>query len=363
MDLERNPITRRRLFTTAAGTFVATSVRSDAALSAATKNEGRPFCCDCQSHLFVPEAVARMAKRREDPTVYEKEGTRWVKMGDWHRKILPKHMDVAAKLADMDANDIDVTALSINDPGPEWFGAEGPTVARIMNDFIAGVVRQHPQRFLGLCVLPFQDTAAARQELDRCIHELGMKGVLLYTNLAGVWPDEPPVRWLYPRLVELDIPVLLHPAKPAITEQVKAYNLTSTVGNMFEDTMALARIIASGLLDQFPPLKLVCPHLGGTLPYICGRFDHQVAVLGRGNQNLKRKPSEYLQSIYLDIVSPQPLALKFAVEFAGAEHLLYGSDHPWVDPRLIRDSLASLHLPPQDEAKILGGNARKLFKL
>jgi aminocarboxymuconate-semialdehyde decarboxylase len=132
---------------------------------------------------------------------------------------------------------------------------------------------------------------------------------------------------------------------------------------MFENTIALARIIASGLLDRHPKLKLVCPHLGGTLPYICGRMDHQLAVLKRGPQNLQRKPSEYLRSIYMDIVSPLPEAMRFALDFNSSDKLLFSSDHPWVQPKEILDPFRSLNLPAATEAKILRGNARQLFKL
>ena len=147
------------------------------------------------------------------------------------------------------------------------------------------------------------------------------------------------------------------------TEQVKGYELTSTLGNMFENTIALARIIAGGLLDRHPKLKLVCPHLGGTLPYICGRMDHQLAVLKRGPQNLQRKPSEYVRSIYMDIVSPLPEAMRFALDFSSADTLLFASDHPWVQPNAILDPLRSLNLSAANEAGILSGNARTLFRL
>jgi aminocarboxymuconate-semialdehyde decarboxylase len=130
---------------------------------------------------------------------------------------------------------------------------------------------------------------------------------------------------------------------------------------MFDNTIALTRLIMSGVLDELPKLQLVCPHLGGTLPYIIGRLDHQVAVLKRGPKNLRRTPSEYLKSIWLDIVSPLPQAMKFAVEFMGADRLLFASDHPWVEPKLILDTLLSLKLPAADEQRILSGNARKLF--
>jgi aminocarboxymuconate-semialdehyde decarboxylase len=190
-----------------------------------------------------------------------------------------------------------------------------------------------------------------------------MKGILLYSNLAGQWPDEPQFRWLFARAVELGIPILLHPAKPTTIRQVRGHNLISLMGNMFENTISLARLIAAGVLDLYPGLQLVCPHLGGTLPYIAGRFDHQVTVLKRSNQSLQRKPSEYLATIYMDIVSPLALAMKFAHEFVGADRLLFSSDHPWVDPALILGELAQLQLPPADVRKILGGNAQKLFGL
>ena len=304
-----------------------------------------------------------MEKRSSDPRVFTRDGVRYLQMGEWLRKIPPSYFDVDAKLATMDANGIELTALSMNDPGPEWFGSDGETVARIANDFVADVVRRHPTRFLGLCLLPLQDRRASERELERCVSQLKMKGILLYTNLASHFPDEPQFRWLFSRAQELQIPVLLHPAKPVTIDFVKGYEMTSSLGNMFDNTIALTRIIMAGILDQFPQLKLVCPHLGGTLPYIIGRLDHQTRVLKRGPKNLTRAPSEYLKQIWLDIVSPLPLAMRFAYDFMGADRLLCASDHPWVEPELILHNFRSLKLPPADEKKILGENARKLFAL
>ena len=139
--------------------------------------------------------------------------------------------------------------------------------------------------------------------------------------------------------------------------------MISGLGNMFDNTIALARLIMSGVFDRFPELKLVCPHLGGTLPYIVGRLDHQMTVLRRGPRDLKRTPSEYLRMVYYDIVSPLALAMKFGYEFAGADRLLFASDHPWVDPRLIIERFDSLKLPARDQAKIYHENARMLFGL
>ena len=355
----RGPTRRSFLRYTAAAALSAPTIAATGVASEAAPSGG---LIDCQSHLFCQELVDLMEKRQSDPVVLVKDGTRVVKMGDWLRKIPPHYFDIDAKLAAMDAAGVERTALSINDPGPEWFGADGPAVARIANDFIAGIVKRHPRRFFGLCVLPLQDMRASLAELDRCAKQLGMRGIILYTNLAGRYPDEPDFRPLFARAVELDLPLLLHPAKPVTIEQVKAYEMTSSLGNMFDDTIALTRIIMSGILDEFPKLKLVCPHLGGTLPFIIGRLDHQTQVLKRGPKNLTRAPSEYLREVWLDIVSPHSLAIKFAYELLGAERLLFASDHPWVEPKLIRDTLASLALPPADVEKIHTLNARKLFQ-
>ena len=347
----------RRAFLASSGAALAV-----ASQAAAQEPAPAPFRIDCQSHLYCPDIVALMEKRKEDPTVYTRNGERFVRMGDWHRKILPNHMDVGAKLKVMDQNGILMTALSINDPGPEWFGGEGPRVARLANDFIADVVRRHPTRFFGLCVLPLQDMKASLTELDRCV-ALGMKGVLLYTNLAGRFPDQAEFRPLFARAAELNLPLLLHPALPVTAGPLREYEMISALGNMFDNTIALNRLIMAGILDRYPRLQLVCPHLGGTLPFIIGRVDHQVHVLRRGPRDLKRRPSEYLRQIWFDIVSPLPQAMRFTLDMVGADRLLYSSDHPWVDPGLILGHLQSLKLPAADERRICCDNARRLFNL
>jgi len=339
---------------------------------AGVANHGRPevpggtmaeSIIDCQSHLFCPRIVELMERRDQDPRVVHRNGSRWVVMGDWIRRILPHHMDVDAKLAAMDAAGISQAALSINDPGPECFPGEEEDVARLANDFVAGICRRHPRRFLGVAVLPLPNVPAAMHELDRCVNELGFRGWLLYTNIAGRFPDEPVFRPLLARSRALGIPVLLHPARPVTIEFVKDYELTGTLGNMFEDTIALARLIVSGLLDDLPGLKLVCPHLGGALPYLIGRLDHQVGVLKRGPQHLACPPGQYLRQVWFDLVSPLPAAMRMARELLTADRLLFASDHPWVEPRLILDCLAEAGFSADERRRVLCDNARELFQI
>lgn len=352
----------RRQFLSAStvAALLASSLKAAPAHPQAPAPAGR---IDCQSHLFVPELLDFMEKRKSTPYVYRKGSDRFVVVGEWHRRILPKHTDVAAKLADMDANGIQMTALSINDPGPEIFGKDGLAIARMVHDYLGGLAKQYPTRFFGLATLPLQDMDGALVELDRCVNKLGMRGVLLYSNLDGKFPDLDEFRPLFERVVELDMPILLHPAYPMTYDATKGYEMVAGLGLMFDTTIALSRIILAGILDQFPKLKLVCPHVGGALPYLIGRIDHQTQVLKRGAEKIRKPPSEYLKQVYLDTVTPIALGIRFAYDFAGPDRLLFASDHPWVDPKLIAGNIEGLKFPAGDEKKIFAGNARKLFKL
>ena len=268
-----------------------------------------------------------------------------------------------AKVRTMDAAGIDLTVLSPNDPGPERFGDDGPMVARLFNDYIAEQTLAYPGRFAGLCVLPLQDEQAAREELDRAVQDLDMRGVLLYANLDGRHPDEPEYEWLFSRAEELGIPLYLHPACPVTIDQVEGRNLIGALGLMFDTTIALARIIVSGLMDRYPNLTIVCPHVGGALPYLIGRLDHQTMVLKRGAENLTRPPSEYLQQIWFDTVSPWPAAVHYGLEVVGPNQLMFASDHPWVEPDVISPIVDSLPVSDEERANIYGRNAARLFGL
>jgi predicted TIM-barrel fold metal-dependent hydrolase len=146
-------------------------------------------------------------------------------------------------------------------------------------------------------------------------------------------------------------------------QATKGYEMAAGLGLMFDTTIALGRIIMSGLLEKHPNLKLVCPHVGGALPYLIGRVDHQAMVLKRGAEYIRKAPSEYLKRILFDTVTPIGLAVRYAYDFAGPDRLLYASDHPWVDPKLIIGEVESQKLPRADLDKIYSANARRLFSL
>jgi predicted TIM-barrel fold metal-dependent hydrolase len=338
-------------------------IKAAALASAVSSGQTTSDRIDCQSHLFSEEFLNLLAKRKKSPYVMNQGADRYVIVGEWRRRIMPKHTDVKAKLADMDRAGVRMAALSINDPGPELFGKDSTAMAVMLNDFISAAVASHPDRFFGLAVLPFDTPDSMLKELERAVTKLKMKGILLYSNLDGRFPDEEPFRPLFAEAERRGIPILLHPAYPTTYGATKGYEMAGGLGLMFDTTIALCRIILSGLMEKHPDLKLVCPHVGGALPYLVGRIDHQTMVLKRGADKIRRPPSEYLRRVWLDTVTPIGLAIRYAWEFAGADKLLYSSDHPWVDPQLIVDQVNSQNLPAADVRKLYSGNARALFRL
>jgi predicted TIM-barrel fold metal-dependent hydrolase len=326
-----------------------------------TPTRSSPFCIDCQSHLYIPEFLSFLEKRRSPPWAYRRNGERYVQVGEWPLQLRPDHTSVEAKLAMMDNEGIDLTLLSTNFPGPELFGSEGSALARMMNDYIADVSCRYPHRFAGLAVLPTQDIDESEKELHRAVCELQMKGLMLFSNQNGRFADEPEFRPLFRCAEQLGVPIVLHPTHPVSFEATRGYEMTGGLGWMFDSTIALARIIAAGILEQHPNLKLVCPHLGGTLPYLIGRMDYQAAVLGWGAENITKAPSEHLRSVYLDTASVMARTIRYAYDVVGPDRLLFASDHPWVNPALTRGAIRQLNLPAADEEKIFGENARRLF--
>jgi predicted TIM-barrel fold metal-dependent hydrolase len=318
---------------------------------------------DCQSHISSEEFLSILEKRKESPYIVREGDNRILIVNDWRRRIPSSLTDIGAKLAVMDHAGIAMSAISLNDPGPELFGKDSAAMAVLLNDFLAETVRNHPQRFFGLASLAFDTPDSMLREFDRAIGKLGLKGILLFSNLNGHFPDEEPYRPLFAEAERRGIPILLHPARPMTLEVTRAYDMSTMVGMMFDTTIALLRLILSGVLEQHPNLKLVCPHVGGTLPYLIGRIDYQTMVMKRGTGHIRRAPSEYLKRVWFDTVTQIGLAIRYALDFAGEDKLLFSSDHPWVQPQPIIDAVESANLSADQKGKLYSGNARALFGL
>lgn len=320
---------------------------------------------DCQSHIFPTSYAEIIGKNTGFVQAREKGGIYVISYGDIQKFTLnPEIYSPARKLRDMDAAGIDISIVSTNIPGPEQLfpdlGIEG---ARIINDYIAELCTKYPGRFYGLASLPLQDVPAAMNELKRAVHELDLRGILLYSHINGKPVDSPEFEPLYEQAEELRIPLVLHPTVPTWGDVIKDYSMIPMIGLMVDTSIAMLRIILNGILERHPDLLIIHPHCGGVLPYLMPRIEEQTEVKGRGRENIQASPREYYRKVYMDLVSPSALAMQYAYDFSDADHLVFGSDHPWVTIETILNHFNALNIPEEDTAKILGLNACKLFRI
>ncbi len=320
---------------------------------------------DCQSHVFPKAYAELLCENTTWVRTVRKNGGYLVSYGDTQQFLLNlEPYDPAAKIRDMDAAGIDVTVLTVNIPGPELLTPElGVQGARICNDYLAELCARYPGRFVGLATLPLQDMPAAMAEYRRAIHGLGLRGIFLFSHIAGRPLDAAEFEPLYAEAERDRVPLVLHPTVPTWADAIKDYSMIPMVGLMVDTSFAMLRLILSGTLERHPNLLIVHPHCGGVLPYLMPRVEEQTEVKRRGREHIRKPPGEYYRNVYLDIVSPSALAMEFAYRSSRPDRLLFGSDHPWVKIEAILEHFNRLEIPEAEKAMILGENPRRLFRI
>ncbi len=320
---------------------------------------------DCQSHVFPKAYAELLCENTTWVRTVRKNGGYLISYGDTQQFLLNlEPYDPVAKLRAMDAARIDVTLLTVNIPGPELLTPElGVQGARICNDYLAELCARHPGRFVGLATLPLQDVPAAMDEYRRAIRDLGLRGIFLFSHVAGTPLDAPEFDPLYAAAERDRIPLVLHPTVPTWADVIKDYSMIPMVGLMVDTSFAMLRLILSGMLERHPDLLIVHPHCGGVLPYLMPRVEEQTEAKRRGREHIRKPPGEYYKNVYLDLVSPSALAMEFAYRSSRPDRLLFGSDHPWVKIEAILEHFDRLHIPEAEKAMILGENPCKLFRI
>lgn len=319
---------------------------------------------DCQSHIFPNAYIEILAQNPHPPQVIRRGSEAVVTYGDVQTfRLQNEAYAPRRKLKDMDKAGVDMALLSTNIPPPCMLAPElGLKGAQAINNTIAQLVGAHPNRFAGLACLPWQNPDEAIAEMDR-VKQLGFRGIMLYSHIGGKPVDTPCFAPVYAHAEAVQMPIVMHPTVPSWGEAIKEHWMIGMMGLQVDNSFALLRLILSGILERHPHLQLVMPHVGGILPYMSGRIDHQTEVLGKATEHIRQPPSAYLRRIYLDTVSPSAQALQYAYQFSGAHRLLFGTDHPWVDmPRFVR-LIEEMPIPEEDKARIFGENAKILFDL
>lgn len=327
---------------------------------------------DVHAHLYpraFMEAIAAEGPRHgvsltgDDPPFLCFEGIRfWRYTGPFH--------DVSLRLQQMDRARVDRQVLSIGPPMVYWAEPETALrLCRIFNDEIAKVVRLHPDRFVGLAVLPLQAPDLALAELDRAVNDLGLLGVGIGSNIQGMQLDDGRLAPFFESAAARDLPIFVHPINPAGHGDIHDYRLDLAVGFPYDTTIAAARLVYSGMLERHPALRICLSHLGGVLPFLRERIaigfrvgkEHFGAAFGASGP-----PEASIERFYFDSISYYEPALLAGIACVGADRIVIGSDAPFAVGDLER-SVASIKtfafLPERDRAKILGENALRFLGL
>ena len=240
-------------------------------------------------------------------------------------------MSAEQRIAEMDRLGIDTQVLSLAAANVLTLDEETDIeLAIAANDGLAEVADKHPDRFICLATLPLRDAQASVLELQRSVERLGMRGVIIGANIAGTSLSDERFTPVFEVLDRLHLPVLLHPTIPPGVDQMGAYNLESSIGYLFDTSLAAARLAFSGVFERFPNIRFVVPHLGGVLPFIQARIDNSFRLRPECRKNISITPSHYFKKLYFDCVSSNLSALRYTIDFAGFDRIVFGTDFPHV---------------------------------
>ncbi len=298
-----------------------------------------------------------------------------VEKDEWGRPIIVQHgnrvvtitppmNDINQRLEDMERAGFDVQILTLSAPSVDIFPVEvGENLAKVVNDEIAQICREHPKHFMALATLPFLDPDRTTKELDRCINDLKFQGACIGTNIKGMGLDDELLYPFYERISGYDLPIHIHPRAPVDKETYKDYRLGPMIGFEMELCVAVVRLVMGGVMERFPTLKFIVSHLGGAIPYLAERVQNCYEAYPECQEHISSPAMDYLKQFYYDTVSFFGPALMCAYSFAGAGRLILGSDYPHVigDIGEAITSIEDLEIPLGEKEKIYSGNILRLI--
>jgi len=269
------------------------------------------------------------------------------------------------RLQGMRRQGVDMHALSLTTPMVYWASAGlGLALSQAYNDAVSAAHLGHPDKFVGLAMLPMQAPELALTELERCARLPGMRGLYVATNVNGADLDEKRFWDVYAKAEELGWAVYLHPVDTIGRERTTRYYLKNLLGNPYDTGVAAASLVFGGVLDAFPKLEINLPHAGGAFPWMIGRLDHGTKVRPE-LKHMKRMPSEYLRRFSYDTIGHDDRINAALVRLVGADRVLLGSDYCF--DMGLTDPVATVSriegLGESERAMIKGGTAARLLHL
>lgn len=334
---------------------------------------------DVFTHILPTEYARRMAKLGETPAA---RNVRQRIAG------VPALVDLDLRLSQLEefGDDyrqiISLPAPPIEDIGGHSVGREMATVG---NDGMAGLTRDHPERFAGfVAALPLGDVDDAIEEGRRAMQELGAVGVQIYTSTQDEPWDHPRFEEFFAAMHELQAMIWVHPTRNSSwpdypTESRSLHEIWWALGWPHDTSLFMARIVFSGRLDRYPGLRFLTHHGGGTVPMLAGRVAHGWDQLGARTpaserheieSTLQRRPVDYFKQFYADTaLFGAASAIACSLDFFGEDHLLFASDSPFdpeKGPGYIRTTIANLQelgLSEDQLEKLFHKNAERLLPL
>ena len=312
-------------------------------------------------HHWMPEEHYRRPElyvRQDEEVIHEADRFRIRRAGI--QLFSPPRMTarIDEQIKSMDRAGVDQAVLHVG----VWLDWVDLKVARLINDKMAEVRTQHPDRIIALAHVPPLETEGQR-ELRRAVLELGCKGVGINTHVRGVLLDNERLYPFYRIVSDLNIPILVHPASElplAHPHGMEQFNLTRNLGRAFDTTINIARLCLSGTLDRFPDLRFVFSHMGGAFFALKNRLNP--AFWDRRPKGFFDK---YKKNIFIDTAPPfwSPEEIRFAVHMMGEGQPLMGSDFPTIG--YLKDAVKIIQkakTTAQAKKRLLGGNAQRLFR-
>jgi aminocarboxymuconate-semialdehyde decarboxylase len=322
---------------------------------------------DVHNHFYPPEYIDALRSGDSAVTVkMDADGNPEIHYPGDYNVAVPGHRDIAYRQGVLEQEGVDTQVITLTTPGTHVeTPARAAQLARMVNDAFAKIVAERGPRFTALATLPLNDPKASVVELRRSMEQLGFRGAMLFSNVNGVsladeryWP-------LYETANELGAILHIHPTNPINVDAMREYWLMPLVGFLFDTTIAASHLVFSGVAERFQKIDWVLSHLGGAIPYLAERLDRGFHAFKECRTNIAKPPSEYLKHWYYDTVNFDIHALELAIEFAGADRILAGSDYPHAIGSIpaMKRALTGIPLSDADREKILGGNAVKLYRL
>jgi len=316
-------------------------------------------------HHYIPAELARKRGLYSETgsTLLEENGRAATTM---HQRLY----DLELQLDDMEAAGVGVSVLSCL---LGW--SASLEECRYINDDLAAIQKKYPGRFVGLAQAPILEGRAALAELRRAIKDLGLHGVTITSQVGGLSLDAAALYGFYETVCELDVAVFVHPALvPTGYDHLKDYDLPRVLGREVDLMVATTRLIAGGVFDRFPDLKLVMAHFGGGIAAVKDR------LVGKGYRfgTLKKPFGEYFDSVYFDMAGFEGGSAAFHCALQGIrpDRLVFASDYPqdftgvntdtgkgMAELKSYIEMIRAAALSEEMKAKILGGTAAALLKL